>query len=664
MRNNIDFFRRNFLLVAVACVLMSFSASAQTSSDFDGLAIPDVYVATNNSFVISVPNFTRVAVGNAAALLTRVVSPNELLVQGSATVGVVGNGVVDFATSNLYVWSGEKRYVYRVIVVEDNDDTALPQGVTRMDVEPSRIVMWGLTSNVVTTALQVKQLRAAGLEVETRIDSVNLKDLAVEARRLDEEIVDQAIEQKEILQGMTVEEMIMSRGQPLFQPTVSMDAGPGGTKFRVEEYRYPDVIVRVVDGFVDRYFSYVSPEATKPVEGMTIEGDETNLTGRQTKVYKLRYSNTQEVVVLVRSFLSEGGKFTTQDYLGIIIVEDEVENIRAIDQVIRLIDTPRYDNGISIMRTMYIDGMTNAGTGGDKELSLIRMGNMVDNQTKDRYVSEIQSVAQNILEQYVFALDEGEQALWFFNIIPVPNAVVIIAPPGIMDVLLAYTAQNFINFNNDDLQRTVENGGLMQGMTREQVEAALRMKPSGSPRQVQGAGGILWEYVYGPYILRFKSEQLFQILMIPTDAEFADAKKNNMLLWGITKPQLDELLGEGGKFKPTVSAELSRMQNTTAMKIVRYQYELGEAVFSHDRLEEFIPTPSAAIIVPGSLMSLAGSAGMGNIYSRLPMEERQRLIKQGVVISGMSLADVATIYQGVPPTFVNVEISDEGRVTW
>lgn len=647
---------KHFTAFALALVtLLTLSASAQPR-------IPDVYVASNNSFVISVPNLTRVAVGNPKHVTANVISPTEVLIQGGA--GTAGNGTWDIGESDLYVWSGDKRYVYRVVVVED-DDTALADfGVSRVVVEPDKIILFGMTPQAFATSLELKSLRAAGLKIENRIETVDLTKAAEEqqaqrkaqayaASRPDSSLIATAIANHQVLKNMTREEVIRSRGVPPVAPTLRFVTNSAGATEKQEELVYPDVTVLLRDDLVDRTFSHVSVEqaSARELERVTLP----SATGATTakRVYRLKYIDTAEALSIVRQFVSTGGKFVSQDAMRMLIVEDQAANMETIDQIMRMLDTPRYDNGISVMRTKYVEGMTSIG-GTTPEIVVVKLGTMIDGMTRTKFVRDLQDMADRIRADYV--ADAGDN--FDFKLIPIANAVVLIGPPGILDILSARLAQNYVKLSNDDIQRTVENGGLIQGMTRDQVAAALRRQPEAGPIQVQTSEGVLWEYRYPGMVLRFKNDQLYAILDLPTAEQIKAAQENRMLLWGLTREQVDKILGERGT--PLTVAE--RRSGSLSEALSRYQYKAGEALFRGARLEEFLPVSGSNVIVPGSL--LPGSGGLGNVYAKLSDSERARLIENQIVVPGMTLADVTAIFGGAAPSYVKTEIDDAGRVVW
>jgi Flp pilus assembly secretin CpaC len=211
-----------------------------------GGATPDVYVAANNSFVITVPNLSKVAVGNPAAVLANVISTTEVLVQGSASVTNRGDGLVNFATSNVYVWSGEKRYVYRVIVVETSD-TSLPYGVTRMVVEPNKVLVYGRTADLTRTDREVRGMfEALNVKYELHMTEVSLTEAVQEYVNVDRARVEEAVSRGEILVGMTLDDVQRSQGgtMPPIYHTIVTD-----TRI-IDLYQLPNYRLGVTSGVV------------------------------------------------------------------------------------------------------------------------------------------------------------------------------------------------------------------------------------------------------------------------------------------------------------------------------------------------------------------------------------------------------------------------------
>lgn len=716
---------------ATASAEKSPSKEAQTSEKEKSPGIPDVYVATNNSFVVSVPNLTRVAVGNPRAIIANVVSPTEVLVQGRPEVAREGDGIINIGQSHLYVWSGKKRYVYRVVVIENNDEKAFPDGVTRMDVEPDKVVLYGVMKNAQYVELQLETLRAAGIKIENRMELIDVakqlnrldrataqeaisrhivlrgmtredviaalgepleepildmmeqkngrmakverlfyRDLSVtlvddivaeiNQRSIDAETIEDAIKKGQVLREMTRDEMIQAKGEPAVPPEVRIEKDESGQTHKIEEYHYRDGVITLTNGRVTDISTYVSPKTNREIENVTLEGTSSSGDTIQTKVYRLRYAEAQEVIPLVRHFLTEQGTIVTQEYLRLVVVKDIPSAVATIDQLMRLIDAPRYDNGISIMRTKYIDGTGKDRTSGDvvmsKEIVLVHLGTFVDDQTRKKIVDGLQTLADRLLVKYVWPWSPPDRPPWFFVVDNVnANTVVMIGPPGILDVLTSYLSQNFVGLSNDDIERTIQNGGLVTGMTLAQVEAALGTKALRPPRSINSSSGLLWEYEYPNVLLRFRNDQLYQILTLPKEKDLEAAKRNRMVIWGLTLKQLEDVLGEKGELIPVPEAGREYEE-----KEARYKFPSGEAYFIRDRLEGFVPSAEASVIVSGDVMPSA----LGNMYVRLPREEQQRLLKEGIVVPGMTMSDVTRIYKGTPPSFTTVEFNKAGTAIW
>jgi Flp pilus assembly secretin CpaC len=222
------FMKRSFALAfvffAVCLALVLTSGASPIAAQATGASTPDVYVAASNSFVITVPNLTKVAVGNPSAVLANVISTTEVLVQGSASVTNQGDGLVNFATSNVYVWSGEKRYVYRVIVIE-TADTSLPYGVTRMVVEPNKVLVYGRTADLSRTERGVRDLfESLSVKYELHLTEVSLTEAMQEYVNVDRSRVEDAISRGEVIQGMTLDDLRRSQGgtlPPIYESTTS-----------------------------------------------------------------------------------------------------------------------------------------------------------------------------------------------------------------------------------------------------------------------------------------------------------------------------------------------------------------------------------------------------------------------------------------------------------
>lgn len=617
-----------FILTLVSASALSQAPDGQSNGRSE---IPDVYVAEGNSFVVSVPNLARVAVGNPGVISANVISPSEILIQG-AQIGDPEDGRVNMGSSHLYVWSGSKRYVYRVVVIETEDRVALrDEGINRIVVEPNKVILYGITNDAAQTSLFVRGLRSSGVHFESALDDIG--DVP-RAQVIDDKTARRAIDRGIVVRGMTREQVIESRGEPIVEPDVEV-VERDGQRVVVETLVYPDVMVRIEDGYVVDVRSHVGVLDGGDVESVDIGVSER--TGMITRVYRLRHASPQEVATGIREFLTPQGTVATQDLQRLLIVEDAAENISRVDQIIRLMDTPRNDNGVSIIRTSI----------GGSDVAMIRLGRLLDDETKIAIAEEVQGMGERLAVSTGQALDVDATS----------DYILITGPPGLLDILTAFVTQNFIELSSDDIQRTIEAGGLIQGMTRPQAEAALEARPVRPARRVVTPSGVLWEYEYPNVILRFQDDRLFQILVPPSTRELVIARDNKVLYWGLTKSELDEITDEFGEF---VRSSPSKFGPDGTTEI--YRYDAGEAVFIGGRLEQFIPAPGSEFGVPGVL--LPSGSGQGTIFSKLSAGERERMIQNGIIVSGMSLADVMRVYGSTPPSSVRVEVGDNGRVTW
>ncbi len=235
-----------FLITSLAVLLVVLAGaplSAQSARPSQN--VPDVYVAANNSFVITVPNLSKVAVGNPTAVIANVISPTEVLVQGHQTVTKPGDGIINFATSNVFVWSGDRRYVYRVVVIETTD-TALPYGVDRLDVEPNRVIVRGNSPDLARTQTECRRIfDSLGVKYELKVTEFAFTDVMQTYMNVTRPVLEDAIARKIVLVGMTMDDLRRSQGSiPSVYYSSSTD-----TRI-IDFYRYPDYDVAVANGVV------------------------------------------------------------------------------------------------------------------------------------------------------------------------------------------------------------------------------------------------------------------------------------------------------------------------------------------------------------------------------------------------------------------------------
>jgi len=228
------------LLLLILAGAPIFAQSVRPSQN-----VPDVYVAANNSFVITVPNLTKVAVGDPRAVSASVVSPTEVLIQGSSSVSKP-DGKLNFATSNVFVWSGDRRYVYRVVVIENDESASYPYGVDRIDVEPNRIIFRGASNNVDRTKAECRIMcESLGLKYEIKVEALQFVGAMTAAAGVSREVIDDAVKRNLVVVGMTLDDLKHSRGE--LPPPYRSDASTSGV---IDYYNLEDVIVGVMNGIV------------------------------------------------------------------------------------------------------------------------------------------------------------------------------------------------------------------------------------------------------------------------------------------------------------------------------------------------------------------------------------------------------------------------------
>lgn len=292
------------ILFAFVCLSLSgaVALAQRNANGTNGITIPDVYVQAGNSFVITVPNLTRVAVGNPDVVTANVVSPTEVMIQGNpgpesvrgqaemirnvfgSIGGIAGTDpntgqpfAIDpsraaaatppsaapyLATSEVFVWSGQKRYVYRVVVVEVSA-AALPYGVSRMVVEPNKIIFYGLDINRTTTEADLQRFRALGLKYELRLSPITVTDVSAAFVELDTRTVERAVSEGRVIPGMTLREVERARGLLPERLTTELR-----DRVVIDVYRFPDYDVLVYEGRVIEVDRRGIPERTSDQQAL------------------------------------------------------------------------------------------------------------------------------------------------------------------------------------------------------------------------------------------------------------------------------------------------------------------------------------------------------------------------------------------------------------
>ncbi|MEK8023622.1 MAG: pilus assembly protein N-terminal domain-containing protein [Candidatus Hydrogenedentota bacterium] len=244
------------LLILMASFALSGAAQQLSSANPSRPTrdIPDVYVSVNNSFIITVPNLAKVAVGNPNVVDVRVISPTEVLVQGQPSLAAFFGGFggaaaateIGVATTEVYVWSGEQRYVYRVVVIDNSNARAFPIGVTRIDVEPNRVILHGQTSDMARTIAQAEQIfQSRGIKYELKVTTAPTASRLFRGLQVDTALIEKAIERGYVIEGMSLEEVRQSqKTMPPVLRTEMRDSVP------VDIYRFPAVDIVVDEGTV------------------------------------------------------------------------------------------------------------------------------------------------------------------------------------------------------------------------------------------------------------------------------------------------------------------------------------------------------------------------------------------------------------------------------
>lgn len=265
---------RRLLALSLLLLPTMTGAWAQQASR-NAREIPDVYVAVNNSFIITVPNLTKVAVGNPAVVDARVISPTEVLILGAFDVSGFGAGVstalpgtsIRIATSEVYVWSGDQRYVYRVVNIDNRDPRTFPYGVDRIDVEPNRVILHGQSADMSRTILEAERIfKSRGINYELKIAAAPSVGRIFRGMSVDTVLVEQAIARGYVIEGMTLDEM--QRSQKSLPPVYRVEMRESHP---VDVYRYPTFDVVVADGTVIEVRSRESELAREAVMNAAIQ---------------------------------------------------------------------------------------------------------------------------------------------------------------------------------------------------------------------------------------------------------------------------------------------------------------------------------------------------------------------------------------------------------
>lgn len=680
--------KRAVLCLAGLILLTVVSVEAQSAAGRPGGSIPEVYVEVGNSFIVTVPNLTKVAIGDPRNFSATVVSPTEVLVQATPVLGSA-NGIVDFASGDLYVWSGSRRYVYRVVVIEATDAEFLrTNGMARLAVEPDKLLVWmyldesANTGAIERTNAGLISLKALGLKYEVRIMRVAS---GMTSGGLDSATVSQAISRQTVLEGMTTAELEQSLGAlPVVFRTVVSDTSV------IDYYAYPNHVVGVSNGYVvrvnalDQIPELILRDAIAnhiPMIGMT-EAQLVEALGPPRSEPVARLENG----VIQRDFVYPERTVTVA--LG------RVTDVVSSNPVLPTEARPEYQRLGSIVDPMYgvIDGRSyrlNYLSGSELEahvtqlLASLRRAaaysrgstteglytiyadttvlGMVDNLARildrpDQKVPiEIVRTQYNIGETTVAgflvarfapslgaerieaAADALRHAVRSLPAVPgMPANITVtgrtLAMSGVpqqvtfVDSMLARLIPDLVG---QEIASAIRAGEVMIGMTRRQVEASLgvRLDNARGRRHTNGTGQVSTDFFVSDRMLTFSEDLLIDQVRYPNEDRVRNAIADKKILSLMSRSDVERILGETARR----STRLTDGSN-------EFEYGFGKAVYWNDRLLRMSDLYGSEIARRG--ITVLASFNSEQEFQLLSADEQQAVIRRGTVMKGMSERDV------------------------
>ncbi len=671
-----------FFLLAVV------SAEAQGVTGRSGGSIPEVYVEVGNSFIVTVPNLTKVAIGDPRHISATVVSPTEVLVQSTPMLGAA-NGNVDFASADLYVWSGSRRYVYRVVVIETTDAEFLRKnGMARLAVEPDKLLVWmyldesANTGSIERTNPGLISLKALGLKYEVRIMRVAS---GMTSGGLDSATVSQAISRNTVLEGMSTAELQQALGPlpPVYRTVVSDTSV-------IDYYAYPNHEVGVSNGFVVRVYTMDQiPEPILrdaianhiPMIGMT-EAQLVEALGAPRSEPVARLENG----VVQRDFIYPGRTVTVT--LG------RVTNVVSSNPVLPTEARPEYQWLGTIADPVYgvLDGRSyrlNYLSGSELEAHVTQLlasmrrnaaysrGSateglytiyadttvlgMVDNLARvldrpDQKVPvEIVRTQYNIgetttaaflmarfapslgAERINAAADALRHAVQSLPAVPgMPANITVtgrtLAVSGVpqqvtfVDSMLARLIPDLVG---QEIAAAIRSGEVLPGMTRRQVEAALgiRLDNAQGRRHSNGTGQVSTDFFVTDRMLTFAEDLLVEQVRYPNADQVRNALADKKILALMTRTDVESILNESAR-------RSTRLHDGST----EFEYGFGKAVFWGDRLLRMSDLYGSEMTRRG--ISVLAPFNSEQEFQLLSAEEQQAVVRRGTVMKGMTERDV------------------------
>lgn len=699
-------------MAAVFCLLGFLAAAATANPGRPGGTIPEVYVGAGNSFIVTVPNLTKVAIGDPRHFSATVVSPTEVLVQANPNVGS-NNGIVDFVSGDLYVWSGDRRYVYRVVVVEGTDANFLrTNGMARLEIEPDKVLVWmyldesANAASVERTNAGLIALKALGLKYEVRVMRVAS---GVTSGGLDSATVAQAIARNTVLEGMTVDELTRSLGAlpPVYRTVVSDTSV-------IDYYAFPNHEVGISNGYVVRVLALdqipepILKEAIAnriPMIGMT-ENQLMDALGppRSEPVARMEYGVIRrDFVYPGRTVVVTQGRVTdvvssspvlpreaVPEYLYLGTISDPVYGV--LDgrsyrlnylsgaefeaQVMQLLQSMRrsaaYSRGSRTegLYTIYSD--TTVLTIVDnlaRVLDRPSQGSPVE-IVRTRYNVGDTTIAGFLMARFATSLgqeriDAAAEALrQAVSALPgVPGMPVTLTATGrtlsisgvpaqvaFLDSMLAQLVPDIVG---KEMDAAIRAGQLITGMTRRQVEAALgvRIDDASGRRHTNGDGQAAIDYLVGGRLLTFSEDLLIHHVVFPNEDQVRNAVADRKILHLMTRGDVEGILGE----RPRRTTRLVDGSDES-------EYAFGKGVYWGDRLLRMSDLSGSEIARRG--ITVLAPFNNNQEFQLLTADEQQSVIRRGIVMRGMTERDVQRATSEAPFSIRAGELANERYYTY
>lgn len=449
---------------ALAVVISVGVRAAPPGGEATAAGVPDIYIEEGNSLVLTVPDLTRVAVGNGTIVMATIVGPNEVLLQALPTGGAL-------RFTHVYVWSGNRRYIYRAVAVPtfgaNPQAPPLPQGVIKIETKPDRLVFHGPAPEEAA-----EMFRRYGWKVETRV--VVPSDTEGAGAQI-------------VREGMTEKEVERILGKPLSRRVFRSTEG-----FAVTRNEYSNTVVDFLQGRVVAV-TQIRPDAPEALGIPHVEAGQIS--------YRFRYAEPAEVMYLLRILFPELEVAADAPSRSIFLRRSPAAE--AAVEIIRRLDEPVFTGGISVIRATSDIAILGSNVAGG-EFAILQLSPAMRFTERLRFVQGLMALEEKLtttvpgrIEEATDGTEVTTESFEIQHVIPGENLILLRGDKGFIDVMVGYAMAEGVGIKPADIEAAARSGRLLRGMPRTMVEEVLG-EPKTPPRPRESSDGrVLWEVSYG-----------------------------------------------------------------------------------------------------------------------------------------------------------------------